>query len=207
MWIKTDGMLVEQFLVDKCVEQVLTGVLWFLWQVFGSYATGLCLSHSDVDVVVVDAPPPLETPETAGLTGTRLLAPSIRLLGAALRNYEWCKSIATIDNATMPVIKLHCRPSLSCLEPGGQVVKIDITIGGRKMSREGGPSNEGLESHRHVNSKYEMASKFHNGAAAREYVIKRLYQQPALAPLVFGSFLKCDAEISQVVCSGVEVMR
>lgn len=160
-----------------------------MWQVFGSYATGLCLSHSDVDVVVVDAPPPLETPETAGLTGTRLLAPSIRLLGSALRDYEWCKSIATIDSATMPVIKLHCRPP--GLEPGGQVVKIDITIGGRKMGREGGPNNEGPESSRQVNSNYEVASKFHNGAAAREYVIKRLHQHPALAPLVFEFFLKC----------------
>ncbi|KAG0616586.1 hypothetical protein M758_5G126500 [Ceratodon purpureus] len=157
-------------------------------EVFGSYATGLCLSHSDVDVVVVDAPPPLETPETVGLTGTRLLAPSIRLLGSALRDYEWCKSIATIDSATMPVIKLHCRPSVLSLDPGAPVVKIDITIGGKKMGGEavGGAAqnSEGVESSGQVNPNYEAASRFHNGAAAREYVIKRLHQQPALAPLV-----------------------
>jgi hypothetical protein len=168
-------------------------------QVFGSYATGLCLPHSDVDVVVVDAPPPVETAETAGLTGTRLLAPSIRLLGSALRDYEWCESIATIESATMPVIKLHCRPSVSCLDPGAPVVKIDITIGGKKMGGEGGGSaagsSEGAESSRQVNSKYEVASRFHNGAAAREYVIKRLHEQPALAPLVFGSFLECSAGV------------
>lgn len=165
-------------------------------QVFGSYATGLCLSQSDVDVVVVDAPPPVETAETAGLTGTRLLAPSIRLLGAALRGYEWCKSISTIDSATMPVIKLHCRPSVSCLSAVSPVVKIDITIGGRKMRREGAvgavQSSGGLESVRQVSSNYELASQFHNGAAAREYVIKRLHQHPALAPLVFGSSVFCS---------------
>lgn len=164
---------------------------------FGSYATGLCLSHSDVDVVVVDAPPPLETPETAGLTGTRLLAPSIRLLGSALRDYEWCKSIATIDSATMPVIKLHCRPLVSSLDPGAPVVKIDITIGGKKMGGEAvagaAQNSEGVEGSRQVNSNYEVASRFHNGAAAREYVIKRLHQQPALAPLVFCSFPQCSA--------------
>lgn len=175
------GWRVHRAGIDTCVA--------VFGQVFGSYATGLCLSHSDVDVVVVDAPPPLETPETAGLTGTRLLAPSIRLLGAALRGYEWCKSISTIDSATMPVIKLHCRPSVGCVDAGAPVVKIDITIGGKKMGGErvgsAGESSEGLESSRQVSSNYEVASKFHNGAAAREYVIKRLRELPALAPLVF----------------------
>jgi hypothetical protein len=38
----------------------------------------------------------------------------------------------------MSVIKLHCRPSVSCLDPGALVVKVDITIGGKKMGGEGG---------------------------------------------------------------------
>ena len=168
------------------------GVGLFDVQVFGSYATGLCLSQSDVDVVVVDAPPPVETAETAGLTGTRLLAPSIRLLGSALGEYGWCKSIATIESATMPVIKLHCRPRVGSADGEGRVVKIDITIGGKKMGGEGVGalgSSEGGEGGRAVNPNYEAASRFHNGAAAREYVIQRLQQQPALAPLVFECVL------------------
>jgi hypothetical protein len=88
------------------------------------------------------------------------------------RDYEWCESIATIESATMPVIKLHYRPSVLCLDPGALVVKVDITIGGKKMGGEGGGSaarsSEGVESSRQVNSKYEVASRFHNSAAARE---------------------------------------
>lgn len=184
----------------SCAEAAIDcvrGAVKKLWpnadvEVFGSYATGLCLSHSDVDVVVVDAPPPLKLPDTTGLTGTRLvaslLAPSIRLLGAALQDYDWCKSIRTIDSATMPVIKLQCRPLVTSLDPAAPVVKIDITIGGKKTNEEAvataSQSSEGSETSRHVDSQFELARKFHNGAAAREYVIKRLQQQPALAPLV-----------------------
>lgn len=184
----------------SCAEAAIDcvrGAVKKLWpnadvEVFGSYATGLCLSHSDVDVVVVDAPPPLKLPDTTGLTGTRLvaslLAPSIRLLGAALQDYDWCKSIRTIDSATMPVIKLQCRPLVTSLDPAAPVVKIDITIGGKKTNEEAvataSQSSEGSETSRQVDSQFELARKFHNGAAAREYVIKRLQQQPALAPLV-----------------------
>ncbi|CAK9272135.1 unnamed protein product [Sphagnum jensenii] len=114
-------------------------------EVFGSFATGLCLPHSDVDVVVLDSPPPPDTPETTALLGARALAPLIRVLGTTLKEYEWCESLITIDSASMPVIKLRCRPSIAS---------------------------------------FEAATKSHNGTSAREYVIERLRQFPALAPLV-----------------------
>ncbi|KAH9550323.1 hypothetical protein CY35_10G065600 [Sphagnum magellanicum] len=166
-------------------------------EVFGSFATGLCLPHSDVDVVVVDSPPLPDTPETAALSGARALAPLIRVLGTALRGYGWCESLNTIDSASMPVIKLHCRPSITSVEgcqPTSPTtsVAIDITIGGRKTGSPGGRNQEAAErpgssgggESLQINAKFEAATKSHNGAAAREYVIERLRQFPALAPLV-----------------------
>ncbi|KAH8950107.1 hypothetical protein BDL97_10G066900 [Sphagnum fallax] len=186
---------------EAAVDCVREGVKQ-LWpgadvEVFGSFATGLCLPHSDVDVVVVDSPPLPDTPETAALSGARALAPLIRVLGTALRGYEWCESLNTIDSASMPVIKLRCRPSIKSVE-GCQPtspptsVAIDITIGGRKTGSPGGRSQEAAErpggsgggESLQIIAKFEAATKSHNGAAAREYVIERLRQFPALAPLV-----------------------
>jgi hypothetical protein len=150
-----------------------------------------------VDVVVVDSPPLPDTPETAALSGARALAPLIRVLGTALRGYGWCESLNTIDSASMPVIKLHCRPSITSVEgcqPTSPTtsVAIDITIGGRKTGSPGGRNQEAAErpgssgggESLQINAKFEAATKSHNGAAAREYVIERLRQFPALAPLV-----------------------
>ncbi|CAK9859660.1 unnamed protein product [Sphagnum jensenii] len=186
---------------EAAVDCVREGVKQ-LWpgadvEVFGSFATGLCLPHSDVDVVVVDSPPLPDTPETAALSGARALAPLIRVLGTALRGYEWCESLNTIDSASMPVIKLRCRPSIKSVE-GCQPtspptsVAIDITIGGRKTGSPGGrsqgaaerPGGSGGGESLQIIAKFEAATKSHNGAAAREYVIERLRQFPALAPLV-----------------------
>ncbi len=145
-----------------------------------------------MDVVVLDSPPPPDTPETTALLGARALAPLIRVLGTALKEYEWCESLITIDSASMPVIKLRCRPSIASVEmplpSPPPSVAIDITIGGRKTGRSGGvqatdgPAAAGgsVQS----NAKFEAATKSHNGTSAREYVIERLRQFPALAPLV-----------------------
>jgi hypothetical protein len=145
----------------------------------------------------VDSPPLPDTPETAALSGARALAPLIRVLGTALRGYEWCESLNTIDSASMPVIKLRCRPSIKSVEGCQSTspptsVAIDITIGGRKTGSPGGRSQEAAErpggsgggESLQIIAKFEAATKSHNGAAAREYVIERLRQFPALAPLV-----------------------
>ncbi|CAI5990785.1 unnamed protein product, partial [Closterium sp. NIES-65] len=80
-------------------------------EVFGSFATGLALAHSDVDVAVINAPPPpADLPELATLSGARISAPLIRQLAAALKKQPWCESLHTIETARIPVIKLKCRP-------------------------------------------------------------------------------------------------
>lgn len=155
-----------------------------IWQVFGSFATGLCLHHSDVDVVVVDAPPP---EETQGVFGARLLTPLIRALAAALKEKDWCDGLNTIETASMPVIKLRCSPNAEGA-PASPPVAIDITIGGKRSESFAGVSQvivqkDGAGS-KPVNRLFEAARNAHNGAAAREFVIERLRRLPALAPLV-----------------------
>ncbi|KAJ7565922.1 hypothetical protein O6H91_02G081300 [Diphasiastrum complanatum] len=148
-------------------------------EVFGSFSTGLCLAHSDVDVAV-DLPRSFVN--TNFLTSSRPHAAAhlIRELAACLHQYSWCESLATIETAAMPVIKLQCRPFITDSESTKATtspIAIDITIGGRihevtKIS--------------HAKSEMSNAAPrvAHNGAAAREYVIGKLRQLPALAPLV-----------------------
>ncbi|KAL3681183.1 hypothetical protein R1sor_024139 [Riccia sorocarpa] len=185
---------------EAAVECVRDGVKK-LWpdadvEVFGSFATGLCLQNSDVDVVVVDAPTPPDTPEIAALSGARLLCPLIRALSASLKEHEWCEGINTIETASMPVIKLRCRPVKATGFSSEPPVAIDVTIGGRRSENFAGMSQansrkEGNGS-KHLNLAFEVARNAHNGAAAREYVIEKLRQLPALAPLVLlmKSFLQ-----------------
>ena len=44
------------------------------------------------------------------------------------------KSIVSIDDVTMYVIKLHCKLRFSSIDGDGLVVKINITIKRKKMS-------------------------------------------------------------------------
>lgn len=175
---------------------LLNDMLGCIFQVFGSYATGLSLAHSDVDVVVVDAPPPPGTADAVPLYGSRALAPLIRLLGTSLQVYPWCVDINTIESATMPVIKLQCKPTVNgASAPQASVVKIDITIGGKRVKNveaTGGVQGNGVTGSNNNNNNQvvgmpnvnKSASILHNGTATREYVIEKLHQQPALAPLV-----------------------
>ncbi|KAL2620746.1 hypothetical protein R1flu_000951 [Riccia fluitans] len=185
---------------EAAVECVRDGVKK-LWpdadvEVFGSFATGLCLQNSDVDVVVVDAPTPPDTPEIASLSGARLLCPLIRALSTSLKEREWCEAINTIETASMPVIKLRCRPVKGNGFSSEPPVAIDVTIGGRRSENFAGVSQSNSRKDsagsKHVNLAFEVARNAHNGAAAREFVIEKLRQLPALAPLVLlmKSFLQ-----------------
>ncbi|XP_057867690.2 uncharacterized protein LOC131074957 isoform X1 [Cryptomeria japonica] len=130
-------------------------------EVYGSFATGLCISQSDIDVVVVGCQTALET--TLEKEGTLSL---IRKLAKQLTGCSWCEGLYTIESAPIPVIKLNCNPTVvvssnegSCLEP----IAIDITIGGRN----------GLTD-----------KNIHSGVHAREFVLHKLHQFPSLVPLV-----------------------
>eukprot|EP00850_Spirogloea_muscicola_P010661 SM000063S20051 [mRNA] locus=s63:532722:538762:+ [translate_table: standard] len=187
---------VEQ--VRLCVQELWPGADI---EVFGSYATGLALPHSDVDVAVVQAPPPPMSAEGAYLQGPRTFAPLIRQLSASLQGRDWCESLVTIETASIPVVKLRCRvlPKADAASPRAaeavssaaedaedavtSIVAIDITISGSRLaevSDSGGDAAAVAE----WNNKLRAAQGAHNGAAAREYIIERLHQMPALGPLV-----------------------
>lgn len=141
-------------IVNRLVDLVRKSVS-SLWngadvELFGSFSTGLCLKHSDVDLAVINAPPvpshppnvlPCPPPEHSTLRGL------IRSLAAYLENKSWCKEIKTIDTAYMPVIKLRARPAdvlenEQLLENKREVseeeanffVAVDITIMQRRCS-------------------------------------------------------------------------
>ena len=141
-------------IVNRLVDLVRKSVS-SLWngadvELFGSFSTGLCLKHSDVDLAVINAPPvpshppnvlPCPPPEHSTLRGL------IRSLAAYLENRNWCKEIKTIDTAYMPVIKLRARPAdvletEQILENKKEVseeeanflVAVDITIMQRRCS-------------------------------------------------------------------------
>ena len=98
----------------------------------------------------------------------------------------------------MPVIKLQCKPTVNgASAPQASVVKIDITIGGKRVKNveaTGGVQGNGVTGSNNNNNNNNQvvgmpnvnksASILHNGTATREYVIEKLHQQPALAPLV-----------------------
>eukprot|EP00850_Spirogloea_muscicola_P019884 SM000201S05940 [mRNA] locus=s201:106313:116892:- [translate_table: standard] len=187
---------VEQ--VRLCVQELWPGADI---EVFGSYATGLALPHSDVDVAVVQAPPPPMSAEGAYLQGPRTFAPLIRQLSASLQGRDWCESLVTIETASIPVVKLRCRvlPKADAASPRTaeavasaaedaedavtSIVAIDITISGSRLAEVSDSSGDPAAI-AEWNNKLRAAQGAHNGAAAREYIIERLHQMPALGPLV-----------------------
>ncbi|KAH7301654.1 hypothetical protein KP509_23G036600 [Ceratopteris richardii] len=141
-------------------------------EVFGSFATGLCLQHSDVDLAIID-PPRLSSED---LSIAQVSPSLIRELAAGLRQYEWCESINPLETASMPVLKCLCRPFASLLSTN-PAIAVDITIGG---SRNSARSTDGFA---------EEFISCHTGGAARDYVLKKILDLTALAPLVL--LLKC----------------
>lgn len=127
----------------------------------------MCLQHSDVDLAVVDAP---RLPGSESLTIAQVSATLIRELAAGLKTYEWCESINPLDTASMPVLKCLCRPfgALSTTP----AIAVDITIGGTRNSYADQAPRPGKFITRHT------------GGAAREYVLQKIRELPALAPLV-----------------------
>ncbi|KAJ7527289.1 hypothetical protein O6H91_16G047000 [Diphasiastrum complanatum] len=172
----------------KCIRDAVKQ----LWpgadvEVFGSFSTGLCLSHSDVDVAVT-LPSSLNATSLSTNSRPHAAAPLIRELAASLHQCSWCESLATIETACMPVIKLQCRPFEIQSEDDTTFtsphVAIDITIGDKKK--------ELTQISHTISETASVAPRVaHNGAAARDYVVAKLHQLPALAPLalVMKSYL------------------
>lgn len=65
-------------------------------QLYGSYATGLAMPWSDIDIVVVNA----------GVYDDESHIEKIRVLGASLEDSYWARRVIVLDKAAVPVIKL-----------------------------------------------------------------------------------------------------
>eukprot|EP00250_Pteridium_aquilinum_P012734 c20909_g2_i1 orf=1045-3201(+) len=172
-----------QLHVEAAIDCVRKGVQ-MVWpeadvEVFGSFATGLCLQHSDVDLAVVDAP---RLPNSESLSIAQVSASLIRNLAAGLKTYEWCESINPLDTASMPVLKCLCKPfgKSSSTTPA---IAVDITIGGTRNSNVGCPTARGMENTDQASRPGKFITR-HTGGAAREYVLQKIRELPALAPLV-----------------------
>lgn len=196
-----------QLHVEAAIDCVRKGVR-SVWpeadvEVFGSFATGLCLQHSDVDLAVIDAPRIL-APESLSIA--QASASLIRELAAALRTYEWCESIKPLDTASMPVLKCICRPfgTSANTSTTASTIAVDITIGGMRNSYfSWNPAAQVLDVAEHA----PLPGKFitrHTGGAAREYVLHKIQELPALAPLVLllKSFLH-HKNLSNVYSGGL----
>lgn len=134
-------------------------------------------------MVVLDTPPPRLIFDSDGcVDGARALALLVLELSDALKGCDWCEETTTLTRAAMPVLKLKCLPDGKATDTKPPVA-MDISIGGRSRA-----SHIGLEIPAgftdEVDDIFERARKIHNGLPTREYVIERLKEFPALAPLV-----------------------
>ncbi|KAH7447957.1 hypothetical protein KP509_01G129400 [Ceratopteris richardii] len=161
--------------VRNCVRALWSGADV---EVYGSFATGLCLQHSDVDLAILNVPLPL----LANSSESQASASLLKELGLSLKAAKHCDSINVIANASVPVLKCLFRPtmelssSLSSLDG----ISIDITIGDTQRSTQ--------SDQQHVRKSTNMnrlKSIRHTGGPARDYVIRKIQELPALAPLVF----------------------
>lgn len=172
-----------QLHVEAAIDCVRRGVK-MVWpeadvEVFGSFATGLCLQHSDVDLAVVDAP---RVPGSESLTIAQVSATLIRELASGLKAHEWCESINPLHTASMPVLKCLCRPSRASSSTT-PAIAVDITIGGTRNSYANCPTPQAKETAGQAPRPGRFISR-HTGGAAREYVLQKIRELPALAPLV-----------------------
>lgn len=170
-----------QLLVESAIDCVRSCVR-AVWsnadvEVYGSFATGLCLQHSDVDLAVVNAP---LLPALVNMTTSQASSFLLRELGLSLKAAQCCESYNVIANASVPVLKCLCRPIIKLSDPSLSVpsIAIDITIGGIKNS-----SYEWKQVLKGPNMG-KSGPKQHTGGAAREYVLGKILELPALAPLV-----------------------
>ena len=94
-----DKIAKKKYIVDKLLENVQQAVNEITNEyeavLYGSYATGLCLPWSDLDVVLV------------GKTQNSIAGPYLlNKLCFILKTKKWIQSFKIIDNTTIPIIKI-----------------------------------------------------------------------------------------------------
>eukprot|EP01117_Protostelium_nocturnum_P003722 TRINITY_DN1499_c1_g2_i2.p1 TRINITY_DN1499_c1_g2~~TRINITY_DN1499_c1_g2_i2.p1 ORF type:complete len:600 (+),score=145.72 TRINITY_DN1499_c1_g2_i2:2040-3839(+) len=145
--------------VEEMIRKITIMVVR-LWEgakveIYGSYATSLCIPSSDVDLVVFGA--------NTNNSGSRYTPKhSIQLLAKQLSQSDWITNISIIESAKVPVIKLISNHD-------GISISADISF---NEEVEGAPvycSSEGLFTH--------------CGIAARELIKGYIRKMPEIIPL------------------------
>ena len=85
-------------------------------QLYGSYATGLALISSDIDICVVGS----------GLSGSSSIKNAISEMGRVISGYHWVMNCQPIPTASVPVVKLTVDTGYFSGVP--DTLKVDITI-------------------------------------------------------------------------------
>lgn len=95
--------------IQQVVQKIFAN---YLVEVYGSHATGLCLHWSDIDLVVGAD----EDKDIPGMMQETKIKDALGRISEGLKDqkkYGWVVLVNYIENATVPVIKIHC--SLSAL--------------------------------------------------------------------------------------------
>jgi DNA polymerase sigma len=100
-------------------------------QLYGSYATGLALPWSDIDIVVVNS----------GAYNSELLITSLKVLGSALSSCKWVRRVVVLDKAAVPVIKLTAH---GCYFGSEQAIEADISIDEFSLDKQSEVGNSGM---------------------------------------------------------------
>lgn len=117
-------------LMDKLNEVVGALFPGSFIQLYGSYASGLALPSSDIDIIVVNT----------GVYNSELLVSSLKYLGSALASEKWTSQVTVLDKAAVPVVKLTVHGSFFGSE---HPIEADISI--YEGSSVTNPGNSGME--------------------------------------------------------------
>lgn len=143
-------------------------------QVYGSYSTNLFLSHSDVDLLVLNA------------SASENKSP-LQIVSERVRGMTWCRYIKSIENAAVPVVKLTADVSLLS---SAKVASLDLSSPSPGASR----SPVKIE-HLNIEDEEEQRACIavdvtfdcHTGQAPiglRDFVCAQLKRFPIIRPLV-----------------------
>uniref|UniRef100_A0A7S3ZAR2 U-box domain-containing protein n=1 Tax=Lotharella globosa TaxID=91324 RepID=A0A7S3ZAR2_9EUKA len=109
---------------DEIIERI-TGVVAGIWkgsrvQKYGSYATGLALPSSDIDLVVSEVGAAPDVGEVSCPVQDTFRS-RFQRLADELSQHSWIKNVKAIHTAKIPVIKLECNVK-------GRTIPVDITF-------------------------------------------------------------------------------
>jgi len=166
-------------LVDEAVKSCWEGAHV---EVYGSFSTDLYLPHSDVDVLVIGA-------------GERSIESNMKHLAARLKSMPWCRYMRSIENTSVPVIKLSADVSKISLNegPGGSAADNHDDSDTNSDNSRAGNHLRGYSPHDNisVDITFHGCSRMRSPVAFRDFVRKELARYEIIKPLgfVFKYFL------------------